>query len=426
MPQRSFLGDMLTTIFERARYRTSASDSRSIEEMCEALLDAEGEVSGITLAQAILARYETLPEDEKLTFFSFLNSGLEIDLAALEDAIDQYKTTHAISDYHEIGYHAEPRRQELLRRLNQPPGATLALVKMRTDLLKAVKQDPELARTDMDFRHLLRSWFNRGFLVLRQISWQTPASILEKIVEYEAVHAIQDWDDLRRRLYPEDRRCFAFFHPAMPDEPLIFVEVALTQNVPDSIQRVLSETREQRAAHDTKVAVFYSISNCQAGLKGVSFGNLLIKQVVAELRQELPGLQTFVTLSPIPRLKTWLAKHAGNPEFATVLDGTATPDDIRNAAATYLLSAKTDTGAPFDPVARFHLGNGAQIYAVHGAADLSENGIKQSAGAMVNYEYDLKLIEQNHERFVQDGTISTSSGFRPNVTTNTKTRRVQA
>ena len=426
MPQRSFLGDMLTTIFERARYRTSASDSRSIEEMCEALLDAEGEVSGITLAQAILARYETLPEDEKLTFFSFLNSGLEIDLAALEDAIDQYKTTHAISDYHEIGYHAEPRRQELLRRLNQPPGATLALVKMRTDLLKAVKQDPELARTDMDFRHLLRSWFNRGFLVLRQISWQTPASILEKIVEYEAVHAIQDWDDLRRRLYPEDRRCFAFFHPAMPDEPLIFVEVALTQNVPDSIQRVLSETREQRAAHDTKVAVFYSISNCQAGLKGVSFGNLLIKQVVAELRQELPGLQTFVTLSPIPRLKTWLAKHAGNPEFAAVLDGTATPDDIRNAAATYLLSAKTDTGAPFDPVARFHLGNGAQIYAVHGAADLSENGIKQSAGAMVNYEYDLKLIEQNHERFVQDGTISTSSGFRPNVTTNTKKRRVQA
>lgn len=426
MPQRSFLGDMLTTIFERARYRTSASDSRSIEEMCEALLDAEGEVSGITLAQAILARYETLPEDEKLTFFSFLNSGLEIDLAALEDAIDQYKTSHAISDYHEIGYHAEPRRQELLRRLNQPPGATLALVKMRTDLLKAVKQDPELARTDMDFRHLLRSWFNRGFLVLRQISWQTPASILEKIVEYEAVHAIQDWDDLRRRLYPEDRRCFAFFHPAMPDEPLIFVEVALTQNVPDSIQRVLSETREQRAAHDTKVAVFYSISNCQAGLKGVSFGNLLIKQVVAELRQELPGLQTFVTLSPIPRLKTWLSKHAENPEFAAVIDGTAAPDDIRNAAANYLLTAKTDTGAPFDPVARFHLGNGAQIYAVHGAADLSENGIKQSAGAMVNYEYDLKLIEQNHERFVQDGTISTSSGFRPNVTTNTKKRRVQA
>ena len=426
MSERSFLGDMLTTLFERRRSNASANDDRSIEEMCHSLLDAEGEVSGITLARAILDRYAEMSDAQKTSFFGFINSGLEVDLDALEDAIATYKDTQAVRDYHASSVQAEPKRQELLRRLNQAPGATHALVKMRTDLLQAVKDDPELARTDKDFKHLLRSWFNRGFLVLRQISWETPASILEKIVEYEAVHAIYDWDDLRRRLYPDDRRCFAFFHPAMPDEPLIFVEVALTQTVPDSIQRVLADKREHRQAHETKVAVFYSISNCQAGLKGISFGNLLIKQVVAELRQELPGLETYVTLSPIPRLMTWLNDNE-DPNLERIRDGDLPPEEIRALAAGYLLSAKTASGAPFDPVARFHLGNGAQIHAVHGAADLSENGLKQSGGAMVNYEYDLNLIEQNHERFVQEGAISTSPGFRGDGTTGPqKKRRIQA
>lgn len=280
------------------------------------------------------------------------------------------------------------------------------------------KRGIRISRTDQDFQHLLRSWFNRGFLVLRQINWDTPASILEKIVAYEAVHAIQDWDDLRRRLYPQDRRCFAFFHPSMPDEPLIFVEVALTLGVPHSIQHVLSEHRDQREAEETKVAVFYSISNCQEGLAGVSFGSMLIKQVVAELSRELPQLETFVTLSPIPRLAEWTRS----------VNGEDPSDDrsVREAASDYLLTAKDAKGRPFDPVARFHLGNGAQVYAVHAEADLSENGVSQSFGAMVNYQYDLSKIEQNHERFVQDQEVSLAPQFKNSQGMATNRKRILA
>lgn len=411
MSQRSFVADMLTTLFERRLVGPQARDRRSLEEMCLALLDAEGEVSGIRLAQAILDRYAELDADARRAFFDFLNDGLEVDIPALEAATKRYRESRGVDEYAALSVAAEPRRQELLRRLNQPPGATRAIVRMRMDLLDLLREAPDLARTDQDFRHLLRSWFNRGFLVLRQISWETPASILEKIVQYEAVHAIESWDDLRRRLYPSDRRCFAYFHPVMPDEPLIFVEVALTMEVPDSIHRVLADDREAREARDTKVAVFYSISNCQTGLKGISFGNLLIKQVVDELRQELPGLETFVTLSPIPGLNRWL--EAQPDETARrVLDREASEDEIRSVAADYLLNAKNDNGTPYDPVARFHLGNGAQIHAVHPGADLSENGLRQSSGVMVNYHYDLGLIEQNHERFVQNREVSTAPAFR--------------
>jgi malonyl-CoA decarboxylase len=197
----------------------------------------------------------------------------------------------------------------------------------------------------------------------------------------------------------------------MPDEPLIFVEVALTLDIPDSIQKVLADDRAVLEAQDTNVAVFYSISNCQTGLKGISFGNLLIKQVVDELRQELPQLSTFVTLSPIPRLMPWLEQQ-DDEASRRVLHGTATQEEIQAVASDYLLNAKTARGDPFDPVARFHLGNGAQIHAVHPAADISENGLRQSGGAMVNYHYDLALIERNHERFVLDGEISTAPSFR--------------
>ncbi|WP_370230890.1 malonyl-CoA decarboxylase [Cognatishimia sp.] len=417
MARRTTLTDMLQTLFERRGGRGKLAD-RSIEDLSLALLDVEGEVSGVALAQAVLDRYAQMSNAEKLAFFQFLNAALEIDPTALSTAVQTFQNSPTVSAYRQIGRAAEPRRQELLRRLNQPPGATQALVNMRADLIAAKAQDPDLARTDLDFQHLLRSWFNRGFLVLRQISWDTPATILEKIVEYEAVHAIQDWDDLRRRLYPEDRRCFAFFHPSMPDEPLIFVEVALSLGVPNSIQHVLSENRDQRNAQDTKVAVFYSISNCQDGLAGVSFGSLLIKQVVAELSRELPQLETFVTLSPIPKLAGWLASEDG----ATAGDA----DWVQSSAVRYLLDAKDAKGRPFDPVARFHLGNGAQIYAVHAGADLSPNGLAQSHGAMVNYQYDLGLIEQNHERFVQDQEICLAPKFKNGLGSVYKKKRISA
>jgi malonyl-CoA decarboxylase len=255
---------------------------------------------------------------------------------------------------------------------------------------------------DIDFRHLFASWFNRGFLVLRPISWESPAHILEKIIAYEAVHAIDSWDDLRRRLEPEDRRCFAFFHPAMPDEPLIFVEVALTKGIPTSVQALLAEDRAAMPADEADTAVFYSISNCQSGLASISFGNSLIKQVAADLSTELSGLSTFVTLSPIPGLTKWLQDQG-------IAWDTEDTDAMRALAAHYLLTAKSRNDLPYDPVARFHLGNGARVHAVHAGADISDKGIAQSGGAMVNYLYDLGEVAQNHERFATSREIAASA-----------------
>lgn len=410
MGQTGFLGDMLASLLDRRRFGGSANDARSITDMCRALLAAEGEVSGIHLAKAILNRYANCDVEEKRSFFRFLNEALEIDADAVRKLAERFGETGAVADYRAMTRASEPPRQELLRRLNQPAGATAALVAMRVDLLGLVKDHPELERTDFDFVHLLRSWFNRGFLVLRQISWDTPASILEKIVEYEAVHAINDWDDLRRRLHPPDRRCFAYFHPTMPEEPLIFVEVALMKSIPASIQHVLAENRIPRLADETNVAVFYSISNCQDGLQGVSFGNLLIKQVVDELSQELPKLDTFVTLSPIPGFNAWLKTMEDRAMADQILKGTAPPAIIEAAAAHFLLREKNARGLPRDPVARFHIGNGASVHDVHAEADLTEKGRDQSSGAMVNYLYDLKKIEKNHEDFVMAKTIPASKG----------------
>jgi len=254
---------------------------------------------------------------------------------------------------------------------------------------------------DLDFQHLFSSWFNRGFLVLRPINWESPAHILEKIIEYEAVHAIHSWDDLRRRVEPQDRRCFAFFHPSMPDEPLIFVEVALTHGIPDSVQALLSEERDIKSTDQTDTAVFYSISNCQAGLANISFGNSLIKQVASDLASEFSALKTFVTLSPMPGLMRWVAEEGLTWNYDDA-------DHMKAIAARYLLSARRANGLPFDPVARFHLGNGAIVHAVHADADVSAKGRAQSGGMMVNYLYDLGKTTENHEKFATSKRIAAS------------------
>lgn len=416
MQRNRFLPDILTTLFDRRRATQSDTDPRNITQLCEALLAEEGSVSGLKLAEIILARYRGLDDPEKLAFFAFINDALDIDAEHLAALTQTYSETRATEDFRCLTNAATARRRTLLRRLNQPAGATADLVSMRVDLLRQMKFHPELGRTDIDFALLLRSWFNLGFLVLKQIDWMAPASLLDKIVAYEAVHEIDDLDDLRRRLSPPDRRCFAFFHPAMPDEPLIFVEVALSDHIPGSVDDVLSEGREPLLPEQATAAVFYSISNCQQGLKGISFGNLLIKQVAKQLSLELPQLTHFVTLSPIPRMNSWLSEQVESPDHghvaAAVLDGTAPPDDVRAMAARYLLDAKHDSGAPIDPVARFHLGNGAEIYNVHADADSSTNGRAQSSGAMVNYLYDLSQVEKNHEEFALHGKIAASRGVK--------------
>lgn len=405
-------GDLLSNLFDRTGGSRFHDDTRSLPELSEALLSAEGEVSGYKLAATVLARYQVAGDDERLSFFEYLNTHLDLDATRLVELAVAYADDPSPAAYKTLVQVSEPRRQELLRRLNQPIGATQTLVAMRVDLLRFAQTRHALLRTDHDFIHLLRSWFNRGFLVLEQIDWSTPATVLDRIVRYEAVHQIDDFEDLRRRLAPPDRRCFAFFHPSMPAEPLIFVEVALTREIPGSIDKLLSENRDPINAEEATTATFYSISNCQKGLAGISFGNLLIKQVVAELSTELPGLKTFVTLSPVPGLSKWLASQIDDVEVGQAaqdaLAGKASDDVFRSLAARYLLGAKRGDGQPLDPVARFHLGNGAKIHDVHVRADLSENGMQKSFGAMVNYLYDLSRTEQNHEDFTLRGQIAAS------------------
>tara|TARA_B100000767_G_scaffold11950_1_gene11575 strand:+ start:174 stop:1430 length:1257 start_codon:yes stop_codon:yes gene_type:complete len=398
----SFFSELVSTIFER-RYQKvllKETEDKTTVELADALLGSIGEVSGATLARSILDRYAVMAPKEKLDFFEFMTDKLEIDPEYVIKALDAFKIDPSKATYQAFAEASEPKRQELARRLNQVPGATGQLVKLRKDLLGMVKDRPKLGPLDVDLKHLFSSWFNRGFLVLRPINWSSPADILEKIIAYEAVHAIHSWDDLRLRLKPTDRRCFGFFHPSMPDEPLIFVEVALTKGIPNSIQELLADERDPINAADADTAVFYSISNCQAGLAGISFGNSLIKQVASDLATDLPGISTFVTLSPIPGLNRWL-------ETSKLADANLGQD--KALAAHYLLKAKKPDGMPLDPVARFHLGNGAKVHAVHAQADTSENGLKQSNGTMVNYLYDLSQISQNHEKFVSDKTVVASA-----------------
>ena len=396
MARPTSVSDFLAGLLDRRR-STDDLDDQSIEELCEALLSTGGQVSGRRIAAALLDRYRGLEDSGKRAFFEHLNGALDVDPVAIATLAARYAETPDPAQYEALVEASEARRQELFRRLNQADGATAALVQMRVDLLRFLAETPELKRTDLDLVHLLTSWFNRGFLVLQQITWSTPASVLEKIVAYEAVHEIRDWSDLRRRLHPADRRCFAFFHPAMPEEPLIFVEVALTKEIPGSIQDVLAEDRTVLGVDEARTAVFYSISNCQKGLAGISFGNLLIKQVASELGQALPQLTNFVTLSPIPLLRKWQEA-----------EGLSTLETDTDLAVHYLLNAKRGDGFPFDPVARFHLGNGAAVHAVHQNADTTEKGRSQSGGVMVNYLYDLSQTERNHEDFALNKAVAAS------------------
>ncbi len=400
----SFLGELLSTLFDRnpLSFGISSKAGQPIDAMMEALVNTNGETAGLALSRSILTQYDGLDDDAKIALFEHLAEKMNINPEDVETSLKNYNQNPNKKTYQAFMQAAEPRRQELFRRLNHAPGATAFLVQMRADLLRLGRGKPQLEALDLDLKHLFVSWFNRGFLVLRRVSWQSPAHILEKIIAYEAVHAIDSWDDLRRRMEPEDRRCFAFFHPSMPDEPLIFVEVALTHGIANSIQVILAENREVIAGDTADTAVFYSISNCQAGLAGISFGNSLIKQVVADLALEWPGLKTFVTLSPIPKLAAW-CKETGIDLAAQ------NPDQLKSMAAYYLLNAKSNGQWPYDPVARFHLGNGAMIHALHGDADLSDKGITQSGGMMVNYLYDLKSVESNQDKFAEEQVIKSAS-----------------
>ena len=398
---------------------------RSPGALCEALLSTRGEASGTALARDVADAYRAMSAAEKHAFFATLAADYGPDPAAIHAAGDRYKEAPGCDTLTALSAAVEPPRQELFRRINMAPNGTATIVAMREDLLTLLPDDPSLKAVDVDLVHLLTSWFNRGFLHLEQIDWESPAALLQKIMAYEAVHPMAGWADLRRRL-ADDRRCFAFFHPALPDEPLIFVEVALVRGMARAVQPLISDPGEMLDPAKADTAIFYAINNCRVGLVGISFGNFLIKQVVVELAQELPGLKTFATLSPVPGFRAWLASLVEESEGAlsdqeeTAVDRLSESDwptsedaeaDVREPltrlCAHYLLEAKS-RGRPLDPVARFHLRNGARLERLNWLGDVSEKGLSDSAGLLVNYVYDPKTIERNHESYVREGKIAAS------------------
>ena len=404
-------------ILSRRRQAAAEAPSGDLLAKCQELLHHRGEASGLALACEVISDYQALDAANRNLFFEALGDAFDADPQRIIAAANAYKTNRSNEQLTALGKAIEAPRVKLFRRMNMAPDATSVLVKMRGALLQLLPDRPELKRVDTDLKHQFVSWFNRGFLELRVIDWNSPAAVLERIIQYESVHAIQGWEDLRSRLR-ENRMCFAFFHPAMPDDPLVFVEVALTSGIPTAIAPLIDKTAEPANQKDLDTVVFYSISNCHPGLAGVSFGNFLIKQVVEEVGKRYPKAKRYVTLSPVPGFCKWLAAEHNSPDLdihelrsLAKVHGTNTTDPRWEAAlelcARYLVKERSQDLA-LDPVARFHLGNGASLHAIHWAADLSDKGLQQSAGMMVNYLYDLDSIEENHDAYFDQSEVAIS------------------
>ncbi|HET7097326.1 MAG TPA: malonyl-CoA decarboxylase [Casimicrobiaceae bacterium] len=415
-------------------YSPAGSRVRRLVANCRQLVTERGEAAGVSLARVTIDLYRELDKKEQAQFFAVLLAEFSPNPSEVLAAAQAYAAEKSAANLSRVCVAAEPPRQELLRRLNRAPGGTAVILRMRERLLDLKRESRELEAVDWDFRHLLSSWFNPGFLKIVRVDWRTPAYLLEQIISHEAVHEIRGWDDLRRRL-AADQRCFAFFHPALPDEPLIFVEVALMDRMADRFSHLVDGMPVSDHPGRATTAVFYSISNCQPGLRGVSLGNFLIKNVVEMLSKEFPRLKVFCTLSPIPGFAAWLgpllrASVDGRPKpFVEALgavsaalgaDGMKIPDDSERASAilapvkepllrlcaTYLMDHADGGDSLRDPVARFHLNNGARLERINWLADLSRKGLRESLGMMVNYLYDPRSIEDNHEKFASGEIVA--------------------
>jgi malonyl-CoA decarboxylase len=411
---------VLGGLFIRSAQAKATVALKELKLGCQKLLSEAGTSNGEAVAAEVIRLWGELDDAARISFFEYLDA-----LAPEEEHVLRAASAYAVESSREnileLQRAVYPPRRVLLERLNRASGGVATVVAMRRALAGLLRDRSELRAVDADFSHLLASWFNPGFLYLRQVDWNSPAALLEKIIRHEAVHAIRDWSDLRRRLQP-DRRCFAFFHPQLPDEPLIFVEVALEGAIPRKIAHLIEERRAApRVGKPANVAAFYSISNCEPGLRGVSLGNFLIKRVAERLRSEVPSLKRFCTLSPVPGLRKWLTKVRGVAVAeairarhgddlgrldAAVRAGVLERDDealLTACAATYLARYGAKTSG--DPVARFHLENGARLERVNLGADVSDKGLAESLGVMVNYLYDLVAVEANHQRFIQGEVV---------------------
>jgi malonyl-CoA decarboxylase len=412
------MASVFRNLFTRSPEARSSAALKDLQLGCRRLLSEAGSANGAAIATQIVGLWGTLGEAARAEFFDFLGS-LAPERERVLRAARAYAEEGSPERIMELQSAVEPPRRELLRRLSRAGDGVAAIVAMRRELLRLLPRRADLRDVDADFSHLLATWFNAGFLELRQVDWNSPAALLEKLMQHEAVHAIRDWGDLRARVQG-NRRCFAFFHPQLPGEPLIFVEVALVGAIPRSIAQLLGTT-DSAATAPPRVAAFYSISNCETGLKGVSLGNFLIKRVAEELRQALPTVKRYCTLSPVPGLRKWLAGAPGvaaaaalrlrfgsdlDRLAAAVRNGTLAEEDqklLASSASVYL--ARHGATPLGDPVARFHLDNGARLERINLGADLSDKGLRESLGVMVNYLYDLAAVESNHERFMHGEVV---------------------
>jgi malonyl-CoA decarboxylase len=371
----------------------------------ESVMSTTGEVSSIAFAGHLLDLIEAETEDGLDEYLSYLLKEYDIDTDSLLKNVEAYSRDKNSTNLGLIGNSSEPRWIELFRRLNATPGGTHRLIKLRERIKTLLNDGREHLKTlDAGLLKLFKYWFNSSFLVLEKIDWSTPANVLEKIIEYEAVHEINSWNDLRARLAPNDRQCFAFFHPLIPEDPLIFVEVALTNGIPESIESVIKIDRDEIEYNKINTAVFYSISNCQDGLAGISFGNFLIKKVAHKLKQEISEIDKFVTLSPVPGLMRWMENHAP-VTYENCINKINDDENLLKKTFLYLTESNRDDNLPNDPVARFHLGNGAILHKINLHGDQSKKGMSQSHGVMINYLYDLDVVEKNHELFFKNKEV---------------------
>ena len=378
----------------------------NINKAVDSVMSTSGEVSSLVFSEHLLNLIEDLDDNGLKKFLKDLLKNYDIDTKVLLKDVKNYSSNKNTENFEKIRISSEPGWIELFRRLNSSSNGTYRLVKLRERIRSL--NDEELKTFDLRLLKLFKYWFNPSFLVLEKIDWETPANILEKIIEYEAVHEINSWDELRARLAPVDRQCFAFFHPLIPNDPLIFVEVALTTGIPKSIQKIINLDRQEIEIEDANTAIFYSISNCHNGLLGISFGNFLIKQVASNLKRELPDLNQFTTFSPLPGFMKWMEEYSPI-SFERCTDKNCSEDELTKNAIKYLTHSVRDDGMPNDPVSRFHIGNGASLERINLNADTSEKGMTQSYGVMANYLYDLDVVEENHEIFFKNKVVPVSS-----------------
>ena len=408
----SFFQNIITSVMKgtrrlnRFRSKGFGKLHNNINKAVDSVMSTSGEVSSLVFAEHLLNLIEDLDDNGLKKFLKDLLKNYDIDTKVLLKDVKNYSSNKNTENFERIRISSEPGWIELFRRLNSSSNGTYRLVKLRERIRSL--NDEDLKTFDLRLLKLFKYWFNPSFLVLEKIDWETPANILEKIIEYEAVHEINSWDDLRARLAPIDRQCFAFFHPLIPNDPLIFVEVALTTGIPKSIQKIINLDRQEIEIEDANTAIFYSISNCHNGLLGISFGNFLIKQVASNLKRELPDLNQFTTFSPLPGFMKWMEEYSPI-SFERCTDKNCSEDELTKNAIKYLTNSERDDGMPNDQVSRFHIGNGASLERINLNADTSEKGMTQSYGVMANYLYDLDVVEENHEIFFKNKVVPVSS-----------------